>query len=132
MVMYKTKSSKKGMFCKVDFVIRSMVAKKIIDQRRRDIIIILLFFVDFHFLELFMATNLTFYPLLDVHKMHGFSKKCPMVFVIAHKALIFPMGNIINININWNIVANNTSHDLGITIINLCTIINNKKNPNNL
>jgi hypothetical protein len=38
-----------------------------------------------------------------------FQIKCPMVFVIAHNALIFPMGNIINININWIIVANNTS-----------------------
>jgi len=55
-----------------------------------------------------------------------------MVFVIAHKALIFPMGNIMNINIHWIKMANNTSHDLGIIIINLCTIINNKKTPNNL
>jgi hypothetical protein len=78
------------------------------------------------------TTNPTFYPLSHVHDIHVFQIKCPMVFVIVHKALIFPMGNIINININWNIVANNTSHDLGIAMINLCTTINNKKNPNNL
>jgi hypothetical protein len=39
------------------------------------------------------------------------------------------MGNIDSINTNWIIVANNTSHDLGITIIYFYTIINNKKTP---
>jgi hypothetical protein len=53
-----------------------MVAKKFIDPRKRDIIIILLFFVDFHLLELFMATTSpTFYPLSHVHEIHVFSKK---------------------------------------------------------
>jgi hypothetical protein len=32
-----------------------------------------------------------------------------------------------NININWITMAKNASYDLGITRINLCTIIDNKK-----
>jgi hypothetical protein len=48
-----------------------------------------------------------------------------VVFVMAHKIFIFPMGNIISIHINWIVVVNNTSHDLGNTIINLCTTIDN-------
>jgi hypothetical protein len=50
-----------------------------------------------------------------------------MVFVIAHKAFIFPMKNIINININCIKVANNTSHDLGITRI--CALLLTTKKP---
>jgi hypothetical protein len=42
------------------------------------------------------------------------------------------MGNIDNININWIIVVDNTLHDLGITIIKFCIVIDNKKKPNNL
>jgi hypothetical protein len=53
-----------------------------------------------------------------------FQQRYPLVFDITHKAIIFSMGNI---NINWITMAKNASYDLGITRINLCTIIDNKK-----
>jgi len=59
-----------------------------------------MFFVDFHLLDLFAPTNPIYCLLPHVHEIYVSQIRWPMVFVIAHRALVFPMGNIINININ--------------------------------
>jgi hypothetical protein len=54
-----------------------------------------------------------------------------MVFIIAHKAFIFSMGNIINININW--LEWQTIHHMvwGLQEL-ICAPLLTTKAPNNL
>jgi hypothetical protein len=69
--------------------------------------IFLLFLIDFHLLKLSSPTSTpTSYTLPHVHEINV-KKKITMIFVIAHKAFIFPMGNILtltSIGFQWQTI----------------------------
>ncbi len=67
---------KKGMLCRVNFVIRSLMAKKLNDHKGSIFFLFLLVFIDFHIFQLFaLGTNLTSHAFPHVHEIHVFSMK---------------------------------------------------------
>jgi hypothetical protein len=118
------------MLCKVTFVIRLLVAKKLDEIiEGRIFFVILIFFIEFHHLELSTPTTTpTSCILSHVQEIHVFSKMYHYIGIV-HKAVIFPMGNIFSIDINWIVLTNNTLYDLRIKNNNLFTIMLTTKNP---
>ncbi len=67
---------KKGISCRVNFVIRSLMAKKLNDHKGGIFFLFLLFLIDFHIFQLStLRTNLTSHALPHVHEIHVFSTK---------------------------------------------------------
>ncbi len=93
---------KKGMLWKVNFVIRSLIAKKLNDHNGRIFFLFLLFHIDFLIFQLFaLGTNLTSCALPNVHEIHVFSTKMSMVFDILTRPLFFPWETLTSIGLQW-------------------------------
>jgi hypothetical protein len=62
------------MLCKVNFVIRSLIAKKFNDHKGGIFFLFFVFFIDFHIFQLSaLRTNLTSHAFPHVHEIYVFS-----------------------------------------------------------